>query len=231
MQQLLLDLSQPPPPTLTNFAVGANAEPLGALRAWLRGALHERCIYLWGARGCGKTHILRAVVQAARELDRTAVYAQPNEVEALEALTEVPTLIALDDVERLSEQEHAALFRLFQRATETDTLLLVSADAAPAALTLRDDLRTRLASGLTFQMHLLSDDEKAQALARHAAQRGFELVPEVAQYLLRRRQRDLPSLMQVLDALDQHSLRTRRPITLALLREVLQPEDIAARPS
>ena len=230
MQQLLLDLSQPPPPTLTNFAVGGNAEPLHALHTWLRGAVHERCIYLWGASGCDKTHILRALVQAAHELGRTEAYSRPEQVEALDALAEVPTLIALDDVERLSEQEQAALFRLFQRATETDTLLLVSADTAPAALTLREDLRTRLASGLTFQMHLLSDDEKAKALAAHAAQRGFGLAPEVAQYLLQRRQRDLPALMQVLDALDQHSLRTQRPITLALLREVLQ-EDTAPRPS
>jgi len=231
MQQLLLDLSQPPPPTLGNFAVGGNAELLNVLRAWLSGTLHERCIYIWGVSGCGKTHILRALVRSTHEVGRTAVYAQPNEVEALEALTDVPALVGVDDVGRWSGQEHAALFRIGQRATETDTLLLVSADAAPAALALRDDLRTRFASGLTFQVHLLSDDEKAHALAHHAAQRGFQLAPEVAQYLLHRRQRDLPSLIQVLDALDQHSLRTQRPITLALLREVLQPEDAVPRQS
>ena len=229
MQQLLLDLSHPPPPTFTNFAVGSNAEPLSVLHTWLRGELHERCIYLWGAPGCGKTHVLRALVQAAHDLGRSAVYVQPEGVEALEALADVPALIAQDDVQRLSELEQTALFRLFQRAPETDTLLLVSAAAAPGALKLRDDLRTRLASGLTFKMHLLCDDEKAQALVSHAAQRGFDLAPEIAQYLLHRRQRDLASLMQVLDALDQHSLRTQRPITLALLREMLQPEDAAPR--
>ena len=88
MQQLLLDLSHPPPPTFTNFAVGSNAEPLSVLHTWLRGELHERCIYLWGAPGCGKTHVLRALVQAAHDLGRSAVYVQPEGVEALEALAD-----------------------------------------------------------------------------------------------------------------------------------------------
>ena len=224
MQQLLLDLSQPPPPTLANFAAGRNAEALSALHGWLAGTLHERCIFLWGPPGCGKSHLLRATVAAAHDRVRSSVCIEAAEAEALEAMSVLPGLIALDQVERTSEDQQAALFRLFQRLTEEDSRLLVSAAAAPVALSLRDDLRTRLASGLTFQIHLLSDDEKVEALRSHAAGRGFELGCEIAQYLLRRRQRDLPSLMAVLDAIDQYSLRTQRPITLALLREMLQAE-------
>ena len=225
MQQLLLDLSQPPPPRLTNFAIGHNAQALSALHGWLRGSLHERCIYLWGPPGCGKTHLLRALVDSAREQSIVSVYVQGGTLEPLEDVSELPRLVALDDAQGLTEAQQAALFRLFQRATEADTLLLVSGPAAPAGLRLRDDLRTRLASGLTFQLRLLSDEEKSEALCSHAASRGFELAPEIAQYLLRRQRRDLASLIQVLDTLDQYSLRVQRPITLTLLREMLQPEN------
>jgi DnaA family protein len=41
-------------------------------------------------------------------------------------------------------------------------------------------------------------------------------------YLLHHGRRDLPSLLAVLDALDQISLEQQRPLTLPLLREVLQ---------
>lgn len=224
MQQLLLDLSQPPPPTLANFAAGRNAEALSALHGWLAGTLHERCIVLWGPPGCGKTHLLRATADAARDRTRSSAYVEAAEVEALEAMQALPGLIALDDAQRMTEAQQAAVFRLFQRLTEEESRLLVSAAAAPIALSLRDDLRTRLAAGLTFQIHLLSDEEKVEALRSHAAGRGFELASEIAQYLLRRRQRDLPSLMAVLDAIDQYSLRAQRPITLALLREMLQAD-------
>lgn len=223
MQQLLLDLDlvQPPPPTLDNFAVGPNGQALAALQSWLAGKSREQCIYLWGEPASGRTHLLRALV-AARP--GRAVYAAADGLAAIET-GELPALVAVDDVESLSEAEQGALFRLFQRAAESGTLLLVSGGCAPAALSMRDDLRTRLGSGLVFQLHPLSDEEKAQALVTHAAQRRFELTVDIAHYLLRRQQRDLGSLMQILDALDRYSLRTHRPITLPLVRELLQGEE------
>jgi DnaA family protein len=222
MQQLLdLDLVQPPPPTLDNFAAGSNGQVLAALQSWLGGMSREQCIYLWGPPASGRTHLLLAMA-AARAGHSTVVRA--GQLAALES-GHVPALIAVDDVEQLDEAEQGTLFRLFQRAAETGTLLLVSGGCAPAALSMRDDLRTRLGSGLVFQLHPLSDEEKAQALVTHAAQRRFELTLDIAHYLLRRQQRDLGSLMQILDALDRYSLRTHRPITLPLVRELLQGED------
>src|SRR6185295_5817389 len=100
---------------------------------------------------------------------------------------------------------------------------LAAGNAAPVGLALREDVRTRLGAGLVFQLRLLSDAQKAEALRGHAGGRGFALSPEIIDYLLRHGQRDLPSLLTVLDALDQYSLQTKRPITLPLLREVLHP--------
>ena len=44
---------------------------------------------------------------------------------------------------------------------------------------------------------------------------------EVADYLLRHAERDMPSLLALLDALDRYSLASRRAITVPLLRELL----------
>ena len=222
MQQLVLDLSRPPAPTLDNFAPGANGEALGVLHAWLSGTLEERCIYLWGPPGSGKSHLLRAAVHALQGKGRAAVYASASEVESLEQPNQLARVIAVDDVQRLSEAAQGAVFRLFHRLPEDDVRLLAAGDAAPAGLALRADLRTRLGAGLVFQLRLLSDEDKADALRSHALARGFDLAPELTEYLLRHVRRDLPSLMAVLDALDQHSLQTKRTITLPLLREVLQ---------
>jgi DnaA family protein len=132
------------------------------------------------------------------------------------------TLVAIDDVERLGDRAQAALFSLLNRTPEERALVLLAGAVAPAALDLRGDVRTRIGAGLVLQLHLLSDDDKAQALRAHARERGFDLPADVAQYLLRHVQRDLPSLMRVLDAVDDRSLREKRPVTAALLREVLQ---------
>lgn len=222
MQQLVLDLSRPPLPTLDNFASGSNGEALAILRAWLAGTLRERCIYLWGPAGSGKSHLLQAAVQAARAASRGALYVPHDAVEALEQPHPLASMIAIDDAQSLSSAAQGSLFRLFQQLAEHDARLLTAGDSAPAGLALRDDVRTRLGAGLVLRLRLLSDAEKADALRSHALARGFDLAPELTDYLLRHVQRDLPSLMAVLDALDQHSLETKRTITVPLLREVLQ---------
>ncbi len=71
-------------------------------------------------------------------------------------------------------------------------------------------------------MKPLNDDQKAAALRRHALLRGMQVDEGLVAYLLRHGRRDLPSLMGVLDALDEATLRQKRPATLPLLKELLQ---------
>ena len=99
----------------------------------------------------------------------------------------------------------------------------MAVNAAPAALEIREDLRTRLGWGLVFQTELLDDDAKIQALEQAAQARGLVLSPDVIPWLLSRFYRDMPNLMALMDALDAYSLETKRAVTLPLVRELLQP--------
>jgi DnaA-homolog protein len=222
MRQLVLDLSRPPAPTLENFAPGSNTEALAVLCAWLAETLEERCVYLCGPSGSGKSHLLRALAQALQEAGRSVAQVGDGDLETLESGAMLPSVVVIDDVQHLSAAGQAALFRLFHRLRDDDVRLLVAGDVPPAGLAVRDDVRTRLGAGLVLKLRLLSDEEKVEALRNHASGRGFALSPEMSDYLLRHGRRDLPSLLAILDALDQYSLQTKRQITLPLLREVLQ---------
>lgn len=217
MSQLLLDIAPDWQPTLDNFVEGRNRELLSALRHALAGSSSERCFYLWGEPGSGKSHLLQACVRSALVMRRSAVYAQGSVPQSADA-------VAVDDVGCLDDAAQIELFDLYNRMRDGGGLLLVSGTQAPLHLNLRDDLRTRLGWGLVYQVHGLNDGEKAQALAQHAQSRGFALPPEVTQYLLRHGRRDLPSLLAALDALDEHSLRLHRAPSVPLLKEILQQE-------
>jgi DnaA family protein len=135
----------------------------------------------------------------------------------------IPTAIAVDDVDLLDERLSSALFRVLNAVRDSQHLYVFMAGSdAPANLKLRDDLRTRLAWGLVFQTHLLSDHEKIQALEQAASDRGLVLSTDVMPWLLSRFYRDMPNLMALLDALDAYSLETKRAVTLPLVRELLQ---------
>lgn len=214
MSQLLLDISPENQPALDNFVAGNNAELLSALRRALAGG-GERCFYLWGESGSGKSHLLQACVNAALAARHSAAY-------ACGGVPQIAEVVAVDDIEQLDDAAQIALFDLYNRMRDSGSMLLVSGAASPLHLGLRDDLRTRLGWGLVYQVHGLGDEEKARALAQHAQERGFTLSHEVTQYLLRHGRRDLPSLMALLDALDEHSLRAHRAPTVPLLKEILQ---------
>ncbi|MND00103.1 DnaA regulatory inactivator Hda [compost metagenome] len=56
---------------------------------------------------------------------------------------------------------------------------------------------------------------------QRAAALGFQLPREVCDFLLTHAPRDAGSLMMIVDALDRHSLETKRAVTVPLLREWL----------
>jgi len=218
MKQLILDIAPPPAPRLDNFVPGRNSELIAALDALANGASSERFIYIWGAAGSGRSHLLRAALDAARRNGRRTAW-----ISADAPTFDAPedAFAAADDVHRLGAAAQVALFNLHNRIRGGSGVLIASGDAAPARLALRADLMTRLACGLVYQVHGLDDQEKAAALRHHAKARGFHLAPEVAGYLLRHAQRDMPSLLALLEALDRYSLETKRAITVPLLRELL----------
>lgn len=213
MRQLILDLRPDAPPDFSNYLPGPNVEALAALRAHEFGAAREPLLYLWGEAGVGKSHLLRAwagAVGAPLFLDGATLPEPP-----------IPAL-AVDDVERLDADNQIRLFGLINSAREQGGLLLASGTLPPARLALRPDLATRLAQGMVFRLLPLSDADKAAALVIRAEGRGLRLPEEVTRYLLTHSRRDLPRLLATVDALDTFSLSRKRPVSVPLLKEMLQ---------
>jgi DnaA family protein len=202
LKQLLLDIQPLAPPTLDNFIAGSNAEALHSLQMAINGVTEARFIYLWGAAGSGKSHLLQACKNLAHD-------------------QELP-LSVVDDVNLLDEEAQIELFNYFNQLRASGGILITAGNAAPTQMGLRDDLATRLAWGLVYQLHPLTDEEIARALKTHAKDRGMKLPDEVVDYCLRYLRRDLPTLMAVLDALDVWSLTEKKPVTVPMLKKLLQ---------
>jgi DnaA-homolog protein len=195
MKQLLLDIKPVAAPSLQNFVVGRNAEGLSSLHAAFSGD-QPRFIYLWGEKGSGKSHLLSAC--------------------------EAIGMRVVDDVHLLDNEAQIDLFNTYNQLKEAGETLITAGLHPPTQMGLRDDLATRLAWGLVYQLHPLNDNEKAQALKQHALERGMKLPDDVVDYCLRYLRRDLPTLMATLDALDEWSLTSHKPITVPMLRKLLQ---------
>ena len=214
-----MDLAALAPPSLESFVDGQNIELTQLLRLFSNREASqsgERFAYLWGESGAGKTHLLKALAESGQ-----AKYIAADAPESSFTYTPEISLYLLDDCEKLSPNAQIDAFALFNEARAQNGFLLAAGNAAPMNLALREDLRTRFGWGLIYQIHGLTDEEKIDALERLAQFRGISISSGVLPYLITHFQRDMSSLTQVLNQLDQYSLETKRPITLPLLREVL----------
>ncbi len=228
MKQMALDIGLSTQPSLQTFFAGPNEAALNHLHLWTTGGTRAPVpTYLWGETGPGKTHLLQAVYQALTE--------QGLAVGWLDSHTFHPpdfnddwAAVLMDDVHLYnSEQQHTA-FNWFVNAltprTGTPRWVLAAGSLPPADLQLRDDLRTRLGWGHVYGLQVLDEAARRAVLRQAADARGLFLSDEVVAYMLKRFSRDLGSLMQLLDHLDQYAMQTQRALTIPLVRAMLENE-------
>ena len=236
-RQLVLELQWNDEPTLDNFEPGANSIALQALRALLAGAdASQRALYLWRPPASGKTDLLRAACAAAQAAGHAAwllgPHSPPSHWPSLEQVSAAArgALLAVDDVQACNAWQQDWLFGLYNAARQSGCGFVAAGDAAPAALALRDDLRTRLAWGLCLGLQALDDEAKRRVLARIAAAHGLPLRDDLSRYILDHHARDMASLVDLLRRLDDFALRHGRAASIPLLKSMLSEWDRESDP-
>ncbi|WP_110012317.1 DnaA regulatory inactivator Hda [Melaminivora alkalimesophila] len=230
MKQLALDIGLASGPTLENFHAEGNAQAVAQLRQALAAVPSSDAptpVYLWGAPGTGKSHLLRAAYEALRNQGAQLGWLDPR-MRWPTAFDERWSAVLLDDVQRYSEAQQAAAFNWFinamNPASGAPRWVLAAGELPPADLPLREDLRSRLAWGHVFQLQPLTEPARRAVLQQQARARGLALSAEVVDYMLSHFSRDLGSLSGLLDRLDGFALRTQRAVTVPLLKAMLQGE-------
>ena len=219
MRQLPLGVRLPAHAVFESFATGANTEVLAALRDST-----ATPVWIWGARGSGKTHLLQAACAASGGAYFPLDPSLGLPPEALIGF-ERARVLCIDDVDRIAGDEawERALFELFNAAGEAASKLIFAAAAPPRQIDWRlDDWRSRAAACVVYQLQELDDSGRGEALRLRAAQRGLQLPLETSEYLLKRMPRDLRSLCKLLDELDEASLVAQRRLTIPFIRDALE---------
>lgn len=220
MNQLIFDFAERGYPGFDKFLGTENAELVYVLQH-----KHDPFIYVWGEEGAGKSHLLRAWVAQALDAGKKAVYIDAAATPLTEAAFEAEYL-AIDQIEKLGNEEQAFLFAVFNRFRNSGKgFLLLSSEHTPQQLVIREDLRTRMAYCLVYEVKPLTDQEKIDALVSMAAARQVTIDPEIFEYLLNHWRRDMDSLMQMLDTLDNYAVTMGKRITLPLLRQLLKQQE------
>ncbi len=220
MRQLPLDLSLKDPPTFSNFWRGPNGESWAAARRLAEGGAGP--LYLWGPDQCGKTHLLAAAARLVAEGGGSCGYVSGEEPALWGSLAGLPAdaLVCVDRCECIAgnPDQERALFVLFETFVPHRRLLFAASGNPSTLPIVREDLRTRLASGPVIHMAAPTHEDLVSILVERAGHRGLELTPEGARYLLSRGPREPRLVIEELAGLDRAALAGRRRLTLPFLR-------------
>ena len=224
--QLPLALRYPPDQRLESFI--AAPEGLTSHMRALAQAAGADWLYMAGASGTGKTHLSLALCAATEAASRRAAYlplsaARGRLRDALGAL-EGNDVVALDGLEAIAgvRDDEVALFDFHNRARSAGLNVLYTAREVPDALGLvLPDLRSRLSQCIRVALPAPDDEVRRVILRDRAQRRGLILEDAAVDWLLTRTDRDLGSLVLLLDKLDRESLAAQRRITVPFLKQVL----------
>lgn len=226
--QLPLPITLDEGATFDNYYAGPNGAAVEALKA-LATEGGSPVLFLHGADGTGKSHLLQAACRAANDRSRRAMYLpmgqavllDPSAIENFDRYA----LVCLDDVQRVAGTEpwQRALLTLIDSIKQNGGGFVASARGTPASIKrLLPDLVSRLSWGPVFQLAVLGDADKIAALQQRAQRRGFELPEDTAKFLLNRLQRDMSTLCSTLDALDTASLVAQRKLTVPFVKSFIE---------
>ncbi|MDR2012232.1 MAG: DnaA regulatory inactivator Hda [Rhodanobacter sp.] len=222
--QLPLTLRWPPQQRLDRFIAGPNTVAVDLVRAAAR-ADDPAWLYIAGASGSGRTHLLIAACAEANAGGHSAQYL------ALSRLREPGSaairafggsaLLAIDDVDAIAGDRSAehALFDLYNRCRAERAILLFAASAPPARIGIGlPDLVSRLSACTQIALRPLEEIARRALLRERAQARGIELDDAALDWLFARNKRDLATLLDLLERIDVAALAAQRRVTVPFLR-------------
>ncbi len=187
--------------------------------------------YLQGDSSVGKTHLLQSACRYKASLKQSAVYlplkdqSLPFIADSLNGLEQIP-LVCIDDIDIKMQQIE------WQKSLAS---LLIKAQTAGSVIALTGktpyldwdikcaDLSRALMNVLTITLTPLSKKKDlVDALQRHAKKRGFNLPPQVGQYLVKQFSNQLEELLAVLHLLEQATLAEKKRLSLPFVTEFLK---------
>ena len=185
-------------------------------------------LYLWGQKATGKTHLLQAICRKASEQGLQVAYIpltqhQEISIEMLHDLGDMD-LVCIDDLESIQglREWQQGLTWLYNELRDNGHSIIFSANQSPKNISLElEDLRSRLSWDQVVQIKQADEDIKTQILKQEAQNRSFELSDEVIDYLMRRVNRDLESLIDILDKIDHASLVEKKKITIPFVKNII----------
>ena len=209
-------------PKLSDFLPGKNAELLHQIALALLENQESAIFYVWGSKGTGKTHLMEAVAYAAIVAGKTPALLKP--ACPFPAFFQV---LLIDPIECFEKEEQSALIAPLDEAIVNGALVFATGRFPLKSGHLRPDLASRFTRGLVYPLLLPDEDSMEAMIWRRAKALALELSPSVVRYMRYHLPNNPRDLVLFLEKLAAYSLSESKPVTVNLVKKLLENNFLA----
>ncbi len=224
-QLTLQELSFPEERTLESFVSLGNEVTVGRLKSLVSAPNEARLVWLAGAHGNGKTHLAEGLCRTSGVWPRGYFVFEDSSDTSRESDFSLLRFLVVDDVQLLlgdAKREQWLVQLMDVRRRSGLPTLFVAEDGPGLCQCALKDVRTRLSMAEILWLEPLADEIKLGVMVEFARVKGFKLSEDVLGYVLRRHNRNLGRLIELVRQIDQYSLRAKRPVTVPLVRDLFK---------
>lgn len=180
------------------------------------------CLVVHGPSGCGKTHLASMWLARSGGQSLKADDLAGRDAESLAARAHAHAIDDADGFAGHPEREES-LFHFYNHVVSRKGWLLLTGKAAPAHWGIGlPDLRSRLRAAAAVAVEAPDDALMAALLVKQFRDRQIAVGGDVIDYLIARLERTPEAVRRIVHELDMASLASRRRVTVALAREILE---------
>ncbi|MDE1153933.1 MAG: DnaA/Hda family protein [Micavibrio sp.] len=198
----------------------SNAAAIGWLDRWPD--WNSPLLVIHGPAASGKTHLAKVWQKKAAALDIL-----PEKLAELRGINDLPKAAIVDDAAIFIGDRHGetALFHFYNRMKESGGHILMTALNAPKEWDVAlPDLKSRLLAAPAVAIAAPDEELMAVVLTKLFSDRQIFVPQEVVQFILPRVERSFSALRDLAAEIDRKALAEKRPVTIPLVREILQSQ-------
>lgn len=195
-------------------------------------------LYIHGAVGLGKTHLMQAAGHTFRARHKPArvlyLSAEKFMYQFVKALRFKDTMsfkeqfrnvdvLMVDDIQFIAGKEatQEEFFHTFQALIDQGKQVIVTSDRAPSALDVEDRLKSRLGGGLVVDVRQTDEELRLRILQSKCKMLGRDVAADVLSFLARKIVSNVRELEGALNRLIAHADLTARALTVESAEELL----------
>lgn len=169
---------------------------------------------IYGEEGCGKTHLAH-LWQSLSNAVFFDLYSSPPFQEHFYILENLEQWLITPSVEE-------TLFHFYNFIQEKGLSVLITSRYHPKQLPLTlQDLQSRLYSIPSLSISLPDEQTLFSILSKQLSNQGISLQEDALWYVIKRINRDYPTLKKLSYVLNEASLSTQKPLTIPFLKRLL----------